>query len=203
MRKNYTALNVGQEDFAETVGNINEHELNSRFKILFLGDEGVGKTALIQRFLTNEFSEKYSPTVGMDFKSNTLFLGGRITKLKIWDASGHQKFRSLIPQYIRDADVIVVFYDVSSKESFESIGESWMRSIEQVKSTSEILLVMIGTKTDLVSERAVSEKEARGVAKEFKALHFEVSAKEGGDQCKEIFQTIAKRWSDVSIKQRQ
>mmetsp|Transcript_6445 Transcript_6445/g.9089 ORF Transcript_6445/g.9089 Transcript_6445/m.9089 type:complete len:147 (-) Transcript_6445:1121-1561(-) len=94
MRKNYTALNVGQEDFAETVGNINEHELNSRFKILFLGDEGVGKTALIQRFLTNEFSEKYSPTVGMDFKSNTLFLGGRITKLKV-TICGHRNHQSL------------------------------------------------------------------------------------------------------------
>mmetsp|Transcript_41109 Transcript_41109/g.66117 ORF Transcript_41109/g.66117 Transcript_41109/m.66117 type:complete len:218 (+) Transcript_41109:613-1266(+) len=70
-----------------------------------------------------------------------------------------------------------------------------MQTIEEVKPTSQILLVMIGTKTDMVSGRAVTEKEARGVAKEFKALYFEVTAKEDGDQCKEIFQTIARRLS--------
>mmetsp|Transcript_21600 Transcript_21600/g.30233 ORF Transcript_21600/g.30233 Transcript_21600/m.30233 type:complete len:315 (+) Transcript_21600:377-1321(+) len=203
IRKNskYTALGTSQaDDLTESVGNLHDTESNSRFKILFLGDEGAGKTAFIQRFLTNDFSEMHSPTVGMDFKSDTLFLGGRITKLKIWDASGHIKFRSLIPQYIRDADVIVLMFSTSSRESFDSL-DTWLNTILEVRPTSELLLVLVGTKVDLDSSREVSEKEGTEFAREHKMMFFEVSSKEThvGTQCKDVFHTIAKQLSPGDI----
>ncbi len=85
-----------------------------------MGDAGTGKSALITRFLENEFKKKYEPTVGVDFKSETLFLGGRVTKLQILDTSGASKFRSLLPQYARSADVVVVCFDVTNRNSFAS-----------------------------------------------------------------------------------
>jgi len=173
------------------------NELNSRFKILFLGDEGAGKTAIINRFTNNEFSGDYSPTVGMDFKSNTLFLGGRMTKLKIWDASGHMKFRSLIPQYIRDSDVIVLVYDCTSRETFEAI-DTWMKTIEDARSLSEILLVLVATKVDKDSERQISEKEGKDYSRKNNTLYLESSAK-SGEKCKELFHTIAKHLAPEDV----
>mmetsp|Transcript_19319 Transcript_19319/g.36364 ORF Transcript_19319/g.36364 Transcript_19319/m.36364 type:complete len:297 (-) Transcript_19319:215-1105(-) len=184
----YTALN---NELGESVSHISEQEMKSRYKILFLGNEASGKTSLVSRFLDNEFSEEYTPTVGMDFKSDTLFLGGSITKLKIFDASGHQKFRSLIPQYIRDSDVIVITYDITSKDSFAAV-ETWITTVEEVRPLNEILLVLVGTKLDIERDRVVPDKDGKDFAKRHNAMFMETSAR-SGDNCKDLFHTIAKQ----------
>uniref|UniRef100_A0A7S3YE82 Uncharacterized protein n=1 Tax=Lotharella globosa TaxID=91324 RepID=A0A7S3YE82_9EUKA len=114
-----------------------------------------------------------------------------ITKLKIWDASGHQKFRSLIPQYIRDSDVVVITYDITSNSSFAAV-ETWISTVEEVRPLPEILLVIVGTKLDIDRDRAVLEKDGRDFAKRHNAMFMETSAK-NGDNCKDLFNTIAKQ----------
>mmetsp|Transcript_20092 Transcript_20092/g.35835 ORF Transcript_20092/g.35835 Transcript_20092/m.35835 type:complete len:303 (+) Transcript_20092:148-1056(+) len=191
MRRAYKAIGPTSDEMAESFNNLAESEMKSRFKILVLGDEGTGKSSMIGRLLGSDFKEEYNPTVGMDFKSETLFLGGRITKLKIWDASGHIKFRSLIPQYIRDSDVIVLAYDITRKSSFESV-DSWISTIESIRPLHDILLMIVATKADLHRNRCISEQQGREAARKHNASYLETSAKLG-DGCKEMFHNIAKK----------
>mmetsp|Transcript_16328 Transcript_16328/g.24595 ORF Transcript_16328/g.24595 Transcript_16328/m.24595 type:complete len:280 (+) Transcript_16328:41-880(+) len=190
MKQQYS-LAPSSEEQQYSLGNLGAQDTD-RHKILFLGNERSGKSCMIRRFLSNEFSEDYIATVGMDFESDTLFLGGRITKLKILDAAGHSKFRDLLPRYIRGADVVIITYDTTRRDSFESV-ESWIKTIEEVRKLSEIFLVIVGSKADRVTAREVSIKEGREIAEKYGAAEFfETSAKSGAN-CKELFHSIAKQ----------
>lgn len=86
----------------------------SKYKLVFLGDESVGKTSIIARFMNDTFESSYSATVGIDFLSKTMYLEDRIVRLQLWDTAGQERFRSLIPSYIRDCAVAIIAYDISS-----------------------------------------------------------------------------------------
>ena len=85
-----------------------------KFTIVFLGDMSVGKTSLIQRFIYDTFEDKYQPTIGIDFLSKTIYVEDRTVKLQLWDNAGQERFRSLVPSYIKDASVAVIVYDITS-----------------------------------------------------------------------------------------
>ncbi len=88
----------------------------AKYKIVFLGDQSVGKTSIITRFMYDSFDKNYQSTIGIDFLSKTMYLeNDRSLRLQLWDTAGQERFRSLIPSYIRDSSVAVVVYDVSSK----------------------------------------------------------------------------------------
>ena len=87
----------------------------SKYKVVFLGDQGTGKTSIIKAFIYNSFDAAYQATIGIDFLSKTLTLDDRTVRLQIWDSAGQERFRSLIPSYIRDSSVAVVVYDIASK----------------------------------------------------------------------------------------
>ena len=86
----------------------------AKFKLVFLGDQGTGKTSIIARFMYNSFETNYKATIGIDFLSKTMYLEDRTVRLQLWDTAGQERFRSLIPSYIRDSSVAVVVYDISS-----------------------------------------------------------------------------------------
>lgn len=86
-----------------------------KFKLVFLGEQSVGKTSLITRFMYDTFDNTYQATIGIDFLSKTMYLDDRTVRLQLWDTAGQERFRSLIPSYIRDSSVAVVVYDVTSK----------------------------------------------------------------------------------------
>jgi Ras-related protein Rab-6A len=86
-----------------------------KFKLVFLGEQSVGKTSLITRFMYDNFDAQYAATIGIDFLSKTMYLEDRTVRLQLWDTAGQERFRSLIPSYIRDSSVAVVVYDVTSK----------------------------------------------------------------------------------------
>jgi Ras-related protein Rab-6A len=86
-----------------------------KFKLVFLGEQSVGKTSLITRFMYDSFDNMYQATIGIDFLSKTMYLEDRTVRLQLWDTAGQERFRSLIPSYIRDSSVAVVVYDISSR----------------------------------------------------------------------------------------
>merc|ERR1719164_324938 len=89
-----------------------------KYKLVFLGEQAVGKTSVITRFMYDTFESNYQATIGIDFLSKTLYLEDRTVRLQLWDTAGQERFRSLIPSYIRDSSVAVVVYDVSNRASF-------------------------------------------------------------------------------------
>ncbi|CAB1317786.1 unnamed protein product [Coregonus sp. 'balchen'] len=90
-----------------------------KFKLVFLGEQSVGKTSLITRFMYDSFDNTYQATIGIDFLSKTMYLEDRTVRLQLWDTAGQERFRSLIPSYIRDSTVAVVVYDITNVNSFQ------------------------------------------------------------------------------------
>ncbi|GBP49118.1 Ras-related protein Rab-6A [Eumeta japonica] len=90
-----------------------------KFKLVFLGEQSVGKTSLITRFMYDSFDNTYQATIGIDFLSKTMYLEDRTVRLQLWDTAGQERFRSLIPSYIRDSTVAVVVYDITTGHTFD------------------------------------------------------------------------------------
>ena len=94
-----------------------------KFKLVFLGEQSVGKTSLITRFMYDSFDNTYQATIGIDFLSKTMYLEDRTVRLQLWDTAGQERFRSLIPSYIRDSTVAVVVYDITNANSFHQVHD--------------------------------------------------------------------------------
>lgn len=150
----------------------------TRIKIVMLGDSGVGKSTFLVRYVDNKFVVDGSRmTVGVDWKTKMLRVQGKQVQLKIVDTAGQERFSSLAPMYGRNADVILVFYDICSQASFEHV-DYWLDKVDLP--VQEMEVVLIGNKTDNDIEREVSigmgqAKAARLVPGG--ALFFETSAK--------------------------
>ena len=147
----------------------------SRQKIIFTGDSGVGKTSIINSIMGQKFSPEYEPSIGVDFFSKTLRYKGRLIKLQIWDSAGQEKFRSLIPNYIRGSSLIFLIFAINNKESFEHLNE-WINFITNIENGN---IVIVGNKIDLKDSREITKEEAEKFCQEKKYDYFEVSAKEG------------------------
>jgi len=156
----------------------------NRQKIILIGDISVGKTSIINSLLGQKFNEEYEPSIGVDFFSKTLKYKNKSIKLQIWDSAGQEKFKSLIPNYIRGASLIFLVYDISNKNTFNNLN-NWIDFINQYESTT---IVICGNKIDLELEnkREVSYEEGKNFAEENDLLFFETSAKEGNN-IQEIF----------------
>ena len=149
----------------------------NKYKLVFLGDIFVGKTALITRFMYDTFENNYQATIGIDFLSKTMYLGDRTIRLQLWDTAGQERFRSLIPNYIRDSSVAIIVFDVSNKQTFTNI-DKWIEDVRKERGT-EAIIIIVGNKTDKVEERVVTPEEANDKAKEHSCAYVETSAKTG------------------------
>jgi len=162
--------------------------LSQKFKLIFLGDQSVGKTSIINRFIFDTFDGKDHPTVGIDFISKTLYHDEKSVKLQLWDTAGQERFRSLIPNYIRDSAVALVVYDITKEESYNNIPR-WLQDVRSERG-HDIVIVIVGNKTDLERKRVIQREVAEEFAREHETLFMEVSAKMG-DNVNNLFQTIA------------
>ncbi|WZY91065.1 hypothetical protein YC2023_047800 [Brassica napus] len=224
----------------------------AKYKLVFLGDQSVGKTSIITRFMYDKFDNTYqirftlispyarlcharlldkapmaralgnppsprwymatepSPecalrhgakgerhfkhsslliaTIGIDFLSKTMYLEDRTVRLQLWDTAGQERFRSLIPSYIRDSSVAVIVYDVASRQSFLNTAK-WIDEVRTERG-SDVIVVLVGNKTDLVDKRQVSIEEAEAKARELNVMFIETSAK-AGFNIKALFRKIA------------
>ncbi len=124
-----------------------------KFKLVFLGEQSVGKTSLITRFMYDSFDSTYQATIGIDFLSKTMYLEDRTVRLQLWDTAGQERFRSLIPSYIRDSNVAVIVYDITNQTSFHQTSK-WIDDVRTERG-SEVVIMLVGNKTDLSDKRQV------------------------------------------------
>jgi len=151
------------------------------FKFILIGDAGVGKTSILLRYTKDEFANEYHVTVGAEFGSKVMNLGGgNNVRLQIWDTAGQESFLSVIKSFYRDAHAVFVVYDVTRKDSFENLN-LWMQDILENADPSAIL-VLIGNQVDREDKREVSYEEGEQFMKE-KNIHyfFETSAYNGAN----------------------
>lgn len=166
----------------------------AKYKLVFLGDQSVGKTSIITRFMYDKFDSTYQATIGIDFLSKTMYLDDRVVRLQLWDTAGQERFRSLIPSYIRDSSVAVIVYDVTNPETFENAGK-WMDEVRQERG-DDVIVALVGNKTDLAEKRRVSREEGEAYAAQHKILFIETSAK-AGLNIKALFRQLAQQLPGV------
>ncbi|KAF8823801.1 GTP binding protein [Lentinula edodes] len=159
-----------------------------RTKIVLLGDQSVGKTSLITRFMYDTFDNTYQATIGIDFLSKTMYLEDRTVRLQLWDTAGQERFRSLIPSYIRDSSVAIVVFDITNRQSFLSTTK-WIDDVRSERG-NDVIIVLVGNKADLSDKRQVTLEEATATATSMNIMFMETSAK-AGHNVKSLFKKIA------------
>jgi len=158
-------------------------------KLLMLGDTGVGKTCMLLRYTSDTFRPTFITTIGIDFKIKIMNLEGQTVKLQIWDTAGQERFRTITVSYFKGAHGIILMYDVTDRETFESISH-WVKAIKD-HADAQVNVVLVGNKSDDSEKRQVTTDEGQGLANEYSLKFFETSAKHnlGVD---ETFEAIAK-----------
>ncbi|OXB71905.1 UNVERIFIED_CONTAM: hypothetical protein H355_004784 [Colinus virginianus] len=145
------------------------------FKLLLIGDSGVGKSCLLLRFADDTYTESYISTIGVDFKIRTIDLDGKTVKLQIWDTAGQERFRTITSSYYRGAHGIIIVYDVTDRESFNNV-KNWMVEIDKY-AMEGVSKLLVGNKCDLSAKRAVSYEEGKEFADSCNIRFVETSAK--------------------------
>lgn len=145
------------------------------FKLVLIGDSGVGKSCLLLRFADDNFTDSYISTIGVDFRFRTITIDKKTVKLQIWDTAGQERFRTITSAYYRGADGIIMVYDVTNQESFEHV-EEWLSEVDRYanENTSKLL---VGNKADLVDDKVVQEETAQRFAEKLGVPFLETSAK--------------------------
>ncbi|EPS65268.1 hypothetical protein M569_09510 [Genlisea aurea] len=151
-------------------------EFDYLFKLLMIGDSGVGKSSLLLSFTSDTF-EELSPTIGVDFKVKHVSVGGKRLKLAIWDTAGQERFRTLTSSYYRGAQGIIMVYDVTRRDTFTNLSDIWAKEIDLYSTNQDCIKMLVGNKVDKESERVVSKKEGIEFARQYGCLFIECSAK--------------------------
>lgn len=146
------------------------------FKLLLIGDSGVGKSCILLRFADDTFSESYISTIGVDFKIRTLTINEKRVKLQIWDTAGQERFRTLTTAYYRSAHGIVLVYDVNDRETFFHV-ENWLQEVGRYAS-NDVHKILVGNKCDILDKREVQYETARVYAEKLQFSFLESSAKD-------------------------
>ena len=152
-------------------------ETDMTFKILTIGESGVGKTCIAQRFVKDKFNKNHLATIGVDYFDKKLHINNKDVRLKIWDTAGQERFKTLTAQYYKGADGILLVYDVTDEESYEKIRD-WMTQITLNTQKDDIGLVLLGNKCDL-QPRKVTKEMGDKLGEELKIKYFETSALSG------------------------
>ena len=148
-----------------------------KLKLIVVGNQGTGKSCILNRFVNETFEENYQATIGLDFQSKNITIHDQDVRLIIYDTAGQEKFRSLIPMYIREAQIILLVYDISDKDSFDAMP-NWIQEVKEVLN-KEVVFALIGNKMDLESQRKISYEEGKKLAEKNNFVFQEVSAKTG------------------------
>ncbi|EFJ14579.1 rab family GTPase [Selaginella moellendorffii] len=155
---------------------VSGNEFDHLFKILLIGDSGVGKSSLLLRFTADTFDD-LSPTIGVDFKLKLMTLEGKRLKLTIWDTAGQERFRTLTSSYYRGAQGVILVYDVTRRDTFTNLQDVWLKEVELYSTNQDCVKLLVGNKVDRDSERAVSQHEGIAFARKYGCLFLESSAK--------------------------
>jgi Ras-related protein Rab-8A len=158
-------------------------------KILTIGDSGVGKTCLLLKYSSGQFSPMFITTIGIDYKLKTIDVNGEEVRLQLWDTAGQERFRTLTASYFKGAHGILMVYDISDRKSFESVS-TWMTMIKQQADTN-ISLVLVGNKCDVDDDQIkVKPEEGQELASSF-GIPFHLTSAKTNEGVDEAFLSIA------------
>lgn len=175
-----------------------EHEYDYLFKIVLIGDSGVGKSNILSRFTRNEFCLESKSTIGVEFATRTLQVEGKTVKAQIWDTAGQERYRAITSAYYRGAVGALLVYDITKRQTFDNV-QRWLRELRD-HADSNIVIMMAGNKSDLNHLRAVSEQDGQAFAEKEGLSFLETSALEALNVEKafqsvltEIYQIVSKK----------
>ena len=172
------------------------------FKVVLVGESGVGKTSIITQFIDQTFQEDQQSTTGGTFSTKSVICdNGKTLKFEIWDTAGQERYRSLTKMFYKDANAAVLVYDITRKDSFEELQNYWSQQIKE-SSPPNIILAIAANKSDLINQEAVEEEKAREFANELGAIFVSTTATTV-ESINELFIEIAKKYTnatDIKIK---
>jgi Ras-related protein Rab-6A len=170
------------------------------YKIAIIGNQHVGKTTILSRYKYETTDDSYAPTVGIDFLTKNVFLEDKTIRLIMWDTAGQERFKSLIPSYLKNANCVILTYDITEKSSFSALGK-WLSDVKDnvVEGT---FIILCGNKIDLNNKRVISKEEGEEFAKENNIAFAETSATTG-QGINELFNTILANFCDVPIQNKE
>ena len=160
------------------------------FKIIIVGDQGVGKSCLAIKASRNYFEDYYSPTVGFEFVSFNVRVQDKIIKLQIWDTCGQEVYRSLISSFFRSASLAIVVYSIDTEDSFNNI-EKWLNDIK-TQSNPDIKIFLIGNKADLEDKRRLTKEQGEQLCRDHKLAYFMETSAKTGFNVQNVFIQVAK-----------
>ena len=159
-------------------------------KLLTIGDQFVGKSSIINRYIDDKFNENIKPTLAIDYKTKIIQKGENLIKISIYDTAGEEKYRHLIKNYYNGSNGILLVFDITDKNSFDNLN-FWLDELEKNCNLNNLYIFLVGNKTDLKKERKVSYDEAKNFADMKKIPYIEISAKTG-DNIDKLFNDFIK-----------
>ncbi|EEQ99859.1 Rab11, putative [Perkinsus marinus ATCC 50983] len=164
-----------------------EEDYDYLFKVVLIGDSGVGKSNILSRFTRGEFNLESRSTIGVEFATKSVRIGSKVVKAQIWDTAGQERYRAITSAYYRGAVGALLVYDISKRSSFENAAR-WLKELRE-HADSDIVVMLVGNKCDLSHLRAVEEDEAKKFCTDNDLLFIETSALEATN-VEEAFQEI-------------
>lgn len=165
-------------------------EYDYLFKLVIVGNSGVGKSSILLRYADDMFNETYLTTIGVDFKFKTINIEGKKVKMQIWDTAGQERFRTITSAYYKGADAIIMVYETPSSASFADIDRFWINEVESY-AEKDVEMLLLGNKSD-ADKKQVEYNQAKEYASKKGMEFFEVSAKNASN--------VASAFSKVAMK---
>ena len=156
---------------------MSEIDFNYLLKYIIIGDSAVGKSNILTQYVYEKFSEEFQSTLGVEFASKNAIIDNKIYRIQIWDTAGAESFRSITRAYYKNSVCAFIVYDITKRETFENV-QVWLDDIKN-QCPQTVLLVLVGNKLDLESERQISYEEGESFAQKNNMFFFETSAKTG------------------------
>ena len=168
-----------------------------KIKVVLVGEASVGKTSIIQRYIDNSFSENNSSTIGLSYVSKKLSIDKKNFRLDIWDTAGQERYRALTKVFFVDSQICILVFDITKKQTFEDIKNFWIKELENVSSSNNIILGLVGNKCDLSDNEEIIDSEIINYAQTIKAQYFKVSAL-AGVGINELFEDLTKSYYELN-----
>ena len=169
------------------------------FNIVMLGETGVGKTSIVQRFVAEKYNDNNNPTIGASFISKSYIIPNTNLSMKfqIWDTAGQEKYKSLASMYYRDAHAAIIVYDITNKSSYDAI-KNWVSELKS-SSNKDIFIVIVGNKADLVHKEEIDVVTSKEYSDSISALFKQTSAKENMG-IEDLFISLGTKLSNMNVK---